>query len=207
MDIIIGIIPCVVIASLETNAFVAFVVFFDMLMVRSNLSARSRKEGTQGAVTILINEDAPVYVHDLDLFVTVRSLNETSLVLLLDILCLRHGYSFEWKIDETPRLTNNVKSINCTINNFVLLVVPRLSSIPAAFCLQHRDQQIRKVIPKNWNYYHIQSRLEVTSMHAGNRCGQIMTSRPRRTVNQPTRCARKIQRKAFLIGCTRHSKS
>ena len=46
-------IPCVVVASLETDAFVAFVVFFDMLMVRSILSVRSRKQGAQGAVTIL----------------------------------------------------------------------------------------------------------------------------------------------------------
>ena len=41
------------VTSLETDAFVAFVAFFDMLMVRSNLSARSRKEGTQGAVAVL----------------------------------------------------------------------------------------------------------------------------------------------------------
>ena len=48
---IIGIIPCVVVTSLETDAFVAFVAY--MLMVRSNLSAGSRKEGTQGTVAIL----------------------------------------------------------------------------------------------------------------------------------------------------------
>ena len=42
--VIIGIIPCVVVTSLETDAFVAFVAFFDMLMVRSNLSVRSRKK-------------------------------------------------------------------------------------------------------------------------------------------------------------------
>ena len=34
-------------------------------------------------------------------------------------------------------------------------------------------------------------------MHEGNRCWQIMTSRPRVTVNQQTRWTRKIQRKAF----------
>ena len=50
--VIISIIPCVVIASRESDAFVAFVAKIDMLMVRSNLSARSRKEGTQGAVAI-----------------------------------------------------------------------------------------------------------------------------------------------------------
>ena len=45
--------PCVVVTSLETDAFGAFVAFFDMLMVRSNLSAGSRKEGTQGTVAVL----------------------------------------------------------------------------------------------------------------------------------------------------------
>ena len=37
-------------------------------------------------------------------------------------------------------------------------------------------------------------------MHAGIRRWQIMTSRPRWTVNQQTRWTRKIQRKAFLFG-------
>ena len=37
----------------------AFVAYFDMLMVRSNLSARSRKEGTQGAVAILRVKKGP----------------------------------------------------------------------------------------------------------------------------------------------------
>ena len=68
------------------------------------------------------------------------------------------------------------------MDNFVLLVVPELSSVPAAVCLQHRDQQI--CFSENWDHYQIQSRLEVTSMHAGNRCWQILTSRPRETVNQ-----------------------
>ena len=75
------------------------------------------------------------------------------------------------KNGETARLTPNGKTITCTMNNFVPLVVPGLSSIPAAVCLQHRDQRISKIIPENWDYYQIQSRLEVTSMHAGNRYG------------------------------------
>ena len=44
----IGIIPCVVVTSLETDAFMAIVAYIDMLKVRSNLRASSRKEGTQG---------------------------------------------------------------------------------------------------------------------------------------------------------------
>ena len=51
---IIGTIPCVVITSLETDSFVAFVAYIDMLMVRSNLSAGSRKEGTQGTCAMYL---------------------------------------------------------------------------------------------------------------------------------------------------------
>ena len=109
-----------------------------------------------------------VFARDFDVFITVRLLDETPAVLLLHILCSRHGYSLEWKIGETPQLANNWKS--STMYNFVLLVVPELSSIPAAVCLQLRDQQISKIISENCYYYQIQSRFGVTSMHAGNRC-------------------------------------
>ena len=44
-----------------------------------------------------------------------------------------------------------------------------------------RDRRISPIIPENWEHYQIQSRLEVTVMHAGNRCWQIMTSKPRGT--------------------------
>ena len=63
--------------------------------------------------------------------------------------------------------------------------------IPAAVRLQHRDQQINKIISENWEYYQIQSRLEVTSMHAGNRCWQTLTSRPRETVKKHTKIFRR----------------
>ena len=50
--VIIDIIPCVVVASLETDAFIAIVAHVDKLMQRGN-PARGRKEGTQGSVAIL----------------------------------------------------------------------------------------------------------------------------------------------------------
>ena len=74
------------------------------------------------------NEEAQVYVHDLDLFVTVQLLDETSAVLSLVKLCSEHGCSYKWKNGETPRLTKNGKTITCTMDNFVPLVVPGLSS-------------------------------------------------------------------------------
>ena len=100
-----------------------------------------------------------------DLFVPVRLLDETPVVLLLHILCLQQGYSLEWKIS-----VRNWPIIGSQLHNFVLLVVPRLPSTPAAFYLQHREKRICPVISENWDHYQIQCRLVVTNMHAGNRC-------------------------------------
>ena len=50
--LIIDIIPCVVVTSLETAAFMAIVAYVDKLMVRAT-SARGREDGTQGSVAIL----------------------------------------------------------------------------------------------------------------------------------------------------------
>ena len=58
------------------------------------------------------NEEAQVYVYDLDLFVRVQLLEETQAVLSLSKLCSEHGYSYEWKNGETPRLPQNVKTIS-----------------------------------------------------------------------------------------------
>ena len=46
---------------------------------------------------VQINEQAPVFVHDLDLFATVQLLDETPAIQLLHKLCSKRGYSYEWK--------------------------------------------------------------------------------------------------------------
>ena len=68
-----------------------------------------------------------VYVHDLNQFVTVHLLEETPAVLSVGKLCKDHGYSHEWVSGQKPRLTKNGKSVICKTDNFVPLVVPRLS--------------------------------------------------------------------------------
>ena len=134
---------------------------------------------------VQMNENAQVFVHDFDLFVTVRLLDEMPAVLLLHLLCSKNtGIHLSGKIGETPQLATNWKSITGMMDNFELLVESGLSSIPAAVCLQHRDQQISKIMSENWDYYQIRPRLEVPSMHAGNRCWQILISRPRETMDQ-----------------------
>ena len=74
------------------------------------------------------NEEAQVYVEDLNLFVTVQFLEETPAVLSLGKLFSEHGCSYEWKNGETAQLAKNGKTITCTMDNSVLLVAPGLSS-------------------------------------------------------------------------------
>ena len=68
------------------------------------------------------NDEAQVYVHDLDLFVTVQSLAETVAVPSLGKLCEDHGNSNEWVSGQKPRWTKEGKTIVCKTDNFVLLV-------------------------------------------------------------------------------------
>ena len=74
------------------------------------------------------NEEAQVYVHDLNLFVTVQLLEETLAVPSLGKLCEDHAYSYEWVSGQKPRLTKEGKTIICKMDNFVPLVVPGLST-------------------------------------------------------------------------------
>ena len=57
------------------------------------------------------NVEARVYVHDLELFVTVQILEDTPAVLSLGKLYEEHGYSFEWASGQKPLLTKSRKTI------------------------------------------------------------------------------------------------
>ena len=74
------------------------------------------------------HEEAQVFVHDLNLFVTVQLLEETPAVPSLGKLCEDHGYSYEWVSGQKPRLTKYGKSVICKTDNFVPLVVPGRST-------------------------------------------------------------------------------
>ena len=58
--------------------------------------SRNTTVGVTANGEVQTNEEAQVYVHDLDLFVTVQILEETLAVLSLGELCEDHGYSYEW---------------------------------------------------------------------------------------------------------------
>ena len=57
------------------------------------------------------HEEAQVFVHELNQFVTVQLLEETPAVLSLGKLCEDHRYAYEWVSGQKPRLTKEGKTI------------------------------------------------------------------------------------------------
>ena len=73
-------------------------------------------------------EEATVYVKELDIFLTMKVLENTPAVLSLGKLCDEHGYSYEWINGQKPHLIKNGIRIQCNTENFVPIVVPGLST-------------------------------------------------------------------------------
>ena len=73
-------------------------------------------------------EEAIVYVKELDIFLTLKVLENTLAVLSLGKFCDENGYSYEWINGQKPHLIKNGTRIICNTENFVPIVVPDLSS-------------------------------------------------------------------------------
>ena len=74
------------------------------------------------------HEEATVYVKELDMFLTMKLLEDTPAVLSLGELCDEHGYSYEWINGQKPHLIKSGIRIPCNTENFVPIVVPGLSN-------------------------------------------------------------------------------
>ena len=74
------------------------------------------------------HEEATVYVKELDIFLTMKVLENTPAVLSLGNLCDENGYSYEWINGQKPHLIKNGIRIPCNTENFVPIVVLGLSS-------------------------------------------------------------------------------
>ena len=68
-------------------------------------------------------EEATVHVKELDLFVTVKLLEDTPAVLSLGKLCEDHGYSYEWTSGQKPQLIKDGRRTKCSTENCVPIVV------------------------------------------------------------------------------------
>ena len=74
------------------------------------------------------NEEATVYVKELDTFLTMKLLENTPAVLSRGKLCDKNGCSYECINGQKPHLTQNGIRIQCDTENFVPIVVPDLSN-------------------------------------------------------------------------------
>ena len=74
------------------------------------------------------HEEATVYVKELEIFLTMKVLENTPAVLSLGKLCDENGYSYEWINGQKPHLIKNGIRIQCNTENFVPIVVPGLSA-------------------------------------------------------------------------------
>ena len=74
------------------------------------------------------HEEAIVYVKELDIFLTMKVLENTPAVLSLGKLCDANGYSYEWINGQKLHLIKDGIRIICNTENFVPIVVPCLTS-------------------------------------------------------------------------------
>ena len=78
------------------------------------------------------HEEAIVFVIELDIFLTMKVLENTPAVLSLGKLCDENGNSYEWIYGQKPHLIMDGIRIICNTENFVPIVNPDLSSSSSA---------------------------------------------------------------------------
>ena len=100
----------------------------------SNAEVDTLTESCSPTVVITANgevqthEEAIVYVKELDIFLTMKVLENTPAVLPLGKLCDENGYSYEWINGQKPHLIKDGMRIICNTENFVPIVVRGLTS-------------------------------------------------------------------------------
>ena len=78
------------------------------------------------------HEEAIVYFKELDVFLTMKVLENTPAVLSFGKLCDENGYSYEWIHGQKPHPIKNGIRIKCNTENFVPDVVSGLSTTPSS---------------------------------------------------------------------------
>ena len=91
-------------------------------------TSRSQTTVTAADGEVQTNEEATVYVRELDIFLTKKLLEDTPTVLSLGKLCDEHGYSYEWINGQKPHLIFNGIRVQCNTEHFVPTVVPGSSA-------------------------------------------------------------------------------
>ena len=107
----------------------------------SSLNCKEKKTIRQSSATLHIqtvygsvvsDTQAKVYIKEVGAYLLVHSVKDSLSVLLLGRLCNELGYSYSWPTRETPRLSKGKKVIECSIENFVLMVpVTKQKAVPS----------------------------------------------------------------------------
>ena len=92
------------------------------------------------------HEESTVYVKELDIFLTMKVLENTPAVLSLGKLRDENGYSYEWINGQQPHLIKNGIRTQCNTENVVPIVVPGLSSSSSDFLQHPRHLQDKRLI-------------------------------------------------------------
>ena len=93
------------------------------------------------------HQEATVYVQGLDIFLTMKVLEDTPAVLSLGKPCDEHGYSYERITGQKPHLIKNGIRIQCNTENLVPVVVLGLSAgsssrLPSSTSMTPSGQEI-----------------------------------------------------------------
>ena len=152
--------------------------------------SRNQKVVLTAIGEVLTHEEAQVFVHGLNQFVTVQLLEEASAVLSLGKLYKDHGYSYEWASVQEPRLTIHGKSIICKTDNFVPPVAPGLSvnsgsSSSSTTLPQESLEPDARLVSGNRAASSSSSVLERSDEHARKKLGQTSLSDDKQDAKDP----------------------
>ena len=102
--------------------------FLRLFGVHSDVNDAHRIVSKKNNGEVQTHEEATVYVKEVDIFLTMKVLENTPAVLSLGKPCDENGYSYEWINGQKSHLIKNGIRIPCNTENFVPTVVPGLSS-------------------------------------------------------------------------------
>ena len=111
-------------------------------------------------------EEATVYVKEVEIFLTMTVLDNSPAVLSLGKLCDENGYSYEWINGQKPHLIKDGIRIICNTENFVPIVVPGLSSSSSGSSWTSKTPLINDFWPTSGNFMkrrHVSPRIKLNS--------------------------------------------
>ena len=156
------------------------------------------------------HEEAIVYVKEVDIFLTMKVLENTPAVSSIGKLFDENGYSYEWINGQKPHLIKDGIRIICNTENFVPIVVPGLtsSSSTSASSLRtpmkqesHSSSSSSSSSPSSRRFEKVKMHLIVISLQC--QClNWLMIERENLWKPKPTKFQNKLKKRPRLNGAT-----